>query len=255
LPNWGPVADKGGRTVAMTNFYTDTDSRTALKQQMSSLFCAATDARASTDPKPAIMSTVLHEASHNLGPSHDYTVNGKNDREVFGGPLASTLEELKAQTASLYFGDWLVKKKLLTQAEADDAHLRDVAWSFGHISRGMYEGDGRPKNYSQLAAVQMGMLWSAGVLQWKASEAAANGIDMGCFEVDLGKWPAAIDALAGRVLKIKGRGDRKDAEALLHEWVDGNADWTRLRDVITERWLRAPKATFVYSVKEATSSK
>src|SRR6185369_9041282 len=99
LPNWGPVADRGGRTVAMTNLYTDADSRDTLKRQMSSLFCATTDARATTDPRPATMSTVLHEAAHNLGPSHDYMVGGRKDSVVFGGPLASTLEELKAQTS------------------------------------------------------------------------------------------------------------------------------------------------------------
>ena len=40
---------------------------------------------------------MLHEAAHNLGPAHEYKVKGKTDDQVFGGPLASTLEELKAQ--------------------------------------------------------------------------------------------------------------------------------------------------------------
>ena len=31
------------------------------------------------------MSTVLHEASHNLGPSHEYAVGGKKDTVMFGG--------------------------------------------------------------------------------------------------------------------------------------------------------------------------
>ncbi len=249
LPNWGPIAEKGGRTVAMTNLYTDSDSRTVLKRQMSSVFCSATDARATTDPKPAIMSTVLHEAAHNLGPSHDYAVAGKKDREAFGGPLASTLEELKAQSSALYFSEWLVAKNLLQRAEAEEAHVRDVAWAFAHISRGMYEGDGRPKNYSQLASIQMGTLWRAGALVWKANETAANGTDMGCFDLDFQKWKPAVETLAGRVLRIKGRGDRNDAEAIKAEWVDASGEWARLRAVATERWLRAPKATFVYSLR------
>ena len=249
LPNWGRVAEKGGRTVAMTNLYTDADSRQALKRQMSSVFCVATNARATTDPKPATMSTVLHEAAHNLGPSHDYAISGKKDRDIFGGPLASTLEELKAQSSALYFSDWLVKKKLLTQAEAEEAHVRDIAWAFGHISRGMYEADGRPKNYSQLASIQLGSLWKAGALVWRPTENAASGGEQGCFEVDFRKWTPTIEALTTRVLKIKGKGDRKDAEALKAELVDASDEWSKLRDVVSERWLKTPKATFVYSVR------
>jgi hypothetical protein len=87
LPNWGPVANEGrGRTVAMTNFYTDPDSRDAFKGQVESLFCKVSlDAGAYANAY-ATMSTVLHEASHNLGPSAEYAVKGKKDAEVFGGP-------------------------------------------------------------------------------------------------------------------------------------------------------------------------
>ena len=70
LPNWGPVAEKGGRTVAMTNFYTDKDSQAALLEQTASLFCKATMDQVDPDPKHGTMSTVLHEAAHNLGPAH-----------------------------------------------------------------------------------------------------------------------------------------------------------------------------------------
>src|SRR5205085_2901493 len=104
LPNFGPVANEGrGRTVAMTNFYTDADSIASSKTAAESLFCKDTMAKYTTDPQPLLVSTILHEAGHNLGPAHQYKANGKIDREAFGGDLASTLEELKAQTSALYF--------------------------------------------------------------------------------------------------------------------------------------------------------
>lgn len=249
LPNWGGVADKGGRTVAMVNLYTDADSMAASKEQMGALFCAATFALTDSDPKGGLMSTLLHEAAHNLGPSHDYKVGGKADDETFGGPLAATMEELKAQTSAMYFADWLAEKKVITQAEADKAHVRDIAWGFGHISRGMYSADGKPKNYSQLAAITQGFLRKAGALTWKAEEKAANGTDVGCVELDMKKFkPATVD-LEKQVLMAKAKGDKAAAEKLKADFVDAKDDWEKVRTSITDRWLRAPKATFVYSVK------
>lgn len=249
LPNWGKVAEKGGRTVVMTNLYTDVDSQKTLEAQMSALFCSSVMSQANTTPGPAVMSVVLHEAAHNLGPSHEYKVKGKEDDEVFGGPLASTMEELKAQTSALYFSEWLVTKGVITPKQAQDAHVRDVAWGFGHISRGMYTADKKPRNYSQLASIQLGTLNRAGVLVFKPAEKAANGTDVGCYDLDFSKWKPAVDALAKRVLMAKGKGDRKDAEKMVAEFVDAQDDWATQRTVITERWLRAPKATFVYAVK------
>lgn len=249
LPNWGKVAEKGGRTVAMTNLYTDADSQQSLKEQMASLYCADTQGKASTDPKPAVMSTVLHEAAHNLGPSHEYKVAGKEDDQIFGGPLASTMEELKAQTSALFFADWLVEKNLISQDEANQAHIRDVAWAFGHISRGMYDASGKPKNYSQLASIQLGTLYKAGVLTWSKDTLAANGKDKGCFELKLDAWKGVIHGLAGAVLKIKGSGDKAGAEKLVADYVDADDEWKQLRATITERWTRAPKASFVYAVR------
>jgi hypothetical protein len=179
LPNWGKVAEKGGRTVTMTNLYSDPDSRASGRTAMESLYCKATMSLVTETAKPDVMSVVLHEAAHNLGPSHDYKVNGKKADEVFGGPLASTLEELKAQTAALFFPAWLVERKLISQAEAGESRLRDVAWGFGHVSRGMYDADGKPKNYSHLASIQLGTLMKKGVLVWKAQEKAHNGADVG----------------------------------------------------------------------------
>jgi len=250
LPNFGPVANEGrGRTVAMTNFYTDPDSLAATKATAESMFCAATMKDFTLDPEPQLMSTVLHEAAHNLGPAHQYKVDGKTDREVFGGPLASTFEELKAQTAAMFYAEWLVEKKDIERAYADKAHIRDVFWGFGHISRGMYDEDHHPKNYSQLAAIQFGSFLADGAITWNATEKAANGADVGCYTVNLGKLPASVKKLMKVVAGIKGRGDKKGAEKLVADFVDVQGDKKAHLDRIRERVLRAPKPSFVYSVK------
>ena len=249
LPNWGPVAEAGGRTVAMTNLYTDADSQAQLGKQMSSLFCKATNASATTGGKESLISSLLHEAAHNLGPSHEYKVNGKVDNVAFGGPLASTLEELKAQTSSMFLTEWLMGKGVFTQDEVDQIQLRDVAWGFGHISRGMYTAEGTPRNYSQLAAIQLGSFMKDGAIAWKSDEMAANGSDAGCLEIDFRKMPAAIQSLETAVLKIKATADKPAAEKLKAEFVDDRNEFAKIKNIVTERWLRAPKATFVYSLK------
>lgn len=250
LPNFGPVANEGrGRTVAMTNFYTDPDSIEALKGTTESLFCKDTMAKYTTDKEPQLMSTVLHEAAHNLGPAHQYKVNGKDDREVFGGPLASTLEELKAQTSALFFTDWLVERKKISAEEAEKAHVRDMVWAFGHISRGMYDADKHPKNYSQLAAIQLGWLMQNKVVTWKPTEKAANDKDTGCFSIAIDKFPVATKALMTEVAQIKGKGDKARAEKLVKDFVDVTGDKKKVLDVITERVLRAPKPSFVYGIR------
>jgi hypothetical protein len=196
------------------------------------------------------MSTVLHEAAHNLGPAHEYKVKGKTPSEAFGGPLASTFEELKAQNSALYFADWLGHKGLIDKKTASLAHTADVLWALGHIAEGMYGGDGAPKHYSHLAAIQVGAFVEAGAIAYRAGEKAANGKDEGCFELSADKLPAAIASLEKAVLGAMGRGDKAAAVKLREKYVDSSGDWQKLRAVITERWLRQPKASFVYSIEQ-----
>lgn len=250
LPNWGAVANEGrGRTVAMVNVGTDPDSRATVAGQVSSLFCVDTFALFSGDPEPQRMSTVLHEAAHNLGPAHEYAVDGKKDGEVFGGPLAATLEELKAQTAAMYLADWLVARGRLTDTERTRAHVADVAWAFGHISGGMHDAQGKPKPYSQLSSIQVGFLLKTGAIAWRKDESAHNGRDRGCFSIDPAKVTPAVQTLMAQVAGIKARGDKAQAESLRGEFVDAAGPWADLRLTIRERWLRAPRASYVYAIR------
>jgi hypothetical protein len=249
LPNWGPVANEGrGRTVAMTNIGTDPDSVVALAAKAESLLCTATMADWTTDPEPLLLSTVLHEAAHNLGPSHEYKAAGKTAEEAFGGPLASTMEELKAQTAALYLSDWLVGKGVIDEGMARRTHVQDLVWSFGKIAAGMYD-DGYPRSYSQLSAIQVGMLMDAGALAWKAEQQAANGEDTGCFEVSWDHFGPAVEQMSTEVFGAKARNDKAAAEAMVARFVDEkDAPSTQLFEVITERSLRAPSASYVYAI-------
>ena len=249
LPNWGPVAESGGRTVAMTNLFQDADSLKSASDVDASMFCPKSNTYLTKPSEDSLISALLHEVAHNLGPAHDYTVNGKNDRQAFGGPLASTLEELKAETSSMFLANWLVAKKVMTQQQATEINVYQVTWDFGHISRGMYAADGRPQNYSQLAAIQLGWILDHKAATWNPQTTAANGKDVGCIELDVNALPAAIQSLEARVLQIKARADKDSADQLLAEYVDGKNDYAKLKDVIAERWRRNPRASLVYSIR------
>ncbi len=250
LPNFGPVGEGGrGRTVVMVNFYVDADNRAAFNRQAASLLCPATMSAFTEDHEAEVMSTVLHEATHNFGPAQGYAVNGKTSAAAFGGADASMLEELKAQTGAIVYTDWLVAKGAVDAATANRSHIREVLWMFGHISRGMYDPNGKPRPYSQLAAIQAGTFVREGVLNFDAEAKAANGSDVGCFAIDLAKLPQAATKLGHTVFGVKARNDVKGLATLKRELVDTTGAWKASMDVIGERWRREPQATFVYALR------
>ncbi len=246
LPNWGPVANEGrGRTVAMFNLYTDPDSLAARRGQAESVLDAAAMKSYSGDAQPGLLSTILHEATHNLGPAHEYKVDNKDSRAAFGGPVSQVMEELKAQAGALFLIEFLRAKKIISDELAIQSYVDIIVWAFGHISQGMYEVDGKRKTYPQVAAIQNGYLIEKGALIWDPKATAANGKDTGAFKLDLTKMVAACDDLMKDVAGIKARGDKAAAEALIKKYVDGTVV---PHDTIKERYLRYPKANFVYSV-------
>jgi hypothetical protein len=247
LPNWGPVANEGrGRTVAMTNLYTDPDSKAIARAKAEALLDAASLAHYPTHPDADLLGVILHEATHNLGPSHEYAYKGRTDDQAFGGPLATTMEELKAQTGALYYVGFLRRKGIIDDALAKQSYVAAFTWALGHISRGMYTPTGRPKPYSHVSAIHVGFLMDEGAIAFDPKATAANGTDAGAFSLRLDKWERAVEKLMKQVGRIKARNDKRGAQKLIDRYVN---DKGKVRqDLIAERVLRHPKATFVYAL-------
>jgi len=247
LPNWGKVTEEGrGRTVAMSNLYDDPDSLRMRRAKAAALLDQETLAAMSDDPDAILLSTILHEATHNLGPAHEYRFRGKTAAEAFGGGLASMLEELKAQSGALYFLEMLREEALIDAAELRAAYVDAFTWALRHISRGMFTPDGRRKAYSQLAAIQVGHLLDAGAVSFDPDAPTADGESTGAFHIDFDAMPDAVRSLMKAVLEIKARNDVQRAEALARRYVEGGRVPMA---VITQRTTRFPQTTFVYSIR------
>jgi hypothetical protein len=245
LPNWGKIADQSrGRTVAMSNLYTDADSLAMRRAEAATLVEKDSLAVLKDDPTAGLLETILHEATHNLGPSQEYKFAGKTDSQAFGGGIASMLEELKAQTGALYYLDFLAKKGVITPDLQKQSYIDSVVWAFGHIAQGMYEADGQRKPYSQLAAIQVGFLMDEGALEW-VDAPAANGTDKGAFRFHFEKFPAACEHMMAKVAHIKAINDKAGALALTKRYVDSSVV---PQTAIGERVLRFPKNSFVYAI-------
>jgi hypothetical protein len=227
------------------NLFTDPDRLATARANAASLLDAASLARYVDSPEPGLLGIILHEATHNLGPSHDYKAAGKTARESFGGPLASVMEELKAQTGTWFLLELLRGKGIVSDELAAQTYADAVVWALGQVSQGMYEPDGGRKTYPELAAIQLGFLLEKGALTWDPKAPAANGTDVGAFSIKADKLVAASEAMMTVVAGIKARGDKKGAEALIKRYVDGKVV---PHATIVERWNRAPRASFVYAV-------
>ncbi len=249
LPNWGKVAEEGrGRTVVMSNLYTDPDSQAIHRERAAALFSEETMKSYCEDQRLSLLDIILHEAAHNYGPHSDYKIEGQRPGAIFGGATATILEELKAQTGALYYLDFLRQKGVLSAAQRNQVYNHAIVWCFGHISRGMFDPKGRPKPYSQVAAIHIAEFMRAGAMTWAADRPAANKKDPGRFSIHYDKMPAAIEKLMQKTGRIKAQGDKKAAEALLEDLIKGPGFEPVHQKEIKERILRQPKASFVYSV-------
>jgi len=245
LPNWGKVETQGrGRTVAMTNIGTDPDGRAVSRKRVESLFDAASAAAWSDGDEPGLIGTILHEATHNLGPTYTYVFRGKKGDAVFGGSLAAMLEELKAETGAMYYLDWMGKKGVVSPELGRQAYAAWLAWCLRHIAVGVHSGtDDQP--YAQLAAIQVGFLLDEGALAFDPAVAAADGADKGAFSIRFEKLAPAFEKLMKVVATIKAKTDKAGADALVSKYVDGPVVPQKL---IAERELRFPQTSYVYGV-------
>jgi hypothetical protein len=244
LPNWGKVAQEGRRrTMVMSNIGADPESRRIARQKAAALLAPEAMAFYTDDRQPGSLGVILHEAAHNLGPHTDFLVRGQGPAEIFGGRLDGVLEELKAQTAALWYVELLKGKGLITDEFARQVYAHEIVWAFGHISQGMFSDGDNPKPYSQLAAVQIGTFLRDGAM------AFAKTGERELFSVDFDKLPASVERLMRAVGRIKAEGDAAAGRALIDDFVKGEGSRLVRMDEVQSRLRRFPRSSYSYTVR------
>lgn len=208
-------------------------------------------------------SVVYHEIFHNIGP------RGKKKRPgsemtygdtlvtADGTPWGLPVEELKAQTGSMYmatiFYEGAVKKH--EAGELDDAafeeevkryreHITyDIAWALRMILRASRSGPefASRSPYSRLAAVQVGFLAEQGALKYNKETKQ--------WSIDFEKMPGAIIALTKKMGQLYVNADADQVEKFFLYYMKGDGEKLLHRDRLLEVAGAMPSVLFDYRIK------
>ncbi len=163
-----------------------------------------------------LLSTIMHEISHGLGPAYARTAAGKVDVREAIGPAYSGLEEAKADVVGMFGLKWLVDHGALPKARLDEYYASYVAGNLRTLRFGTGEAHG------QAEMMEFNYLCQRGAVKYHAS---------GKYSVDFALMPGAIADLAKELLEIEATGDRQRAE-----------DWFKRYDVMTPELTIALKS-------------
>jgi hypothetical protein len=141
---------------------------------------------------------VMHELSHGIGPAFARTPKGRVDITEAIGPLASALEESKADVVGMFALGWLMDHGALPRSRANEYYASYVAGIFRSVRFGVAEAHGRGE------MMEFNYLTERGAITRDAST--------GRYAVDFAKMPGAIASLAKELLEIEATGDRSRGE-------------------------------------------
>ena len=250
LPNWGPVAEEGrGRTVSMTNFYADPEALAYKTKKAELLFDPKTMKYYDPSSEVSLLNTILHEATHNLGPHSDYKVKGKVPKELFGGRLASIMEELKADTGGAWFLDYIYKKGLIDKNRLYNQYAAFVYDCFNHLAQGLFTASGNPRVYSQISAIELGTFLEDGAVKKVTYKDPSTGKSDWRFSIDFPKMHKSIEGIIQKTLQIKALGNERSAKMLVDYFVTGKGFKRMPVAEIGVRYRSYPKENYYYSIK------
>ena len=144
-----------------------------------------------------LLTTILHEICHGLGPAFARTASGKADIRETIGPMFSGLEEAKADVVGMYALKWLVDHDVLPKNRLEGYYASYVADLFRSVRFGVGEA------HAQAAMMEFNYL---------TEKAALKRHPSGRYAIDYLRMPGALSDLAKELLQIEATGDRARTE-------------------------------------------
>src|SRR5229473_3143232 len=153
-----------------------------------------------------LLSTIMHEIAHGLGPAFAHGISGRVLIREAIGPAYAGLEEAKADVVGMFGLKWLVDHGVLPREKQEEYYASYVAGIFRTIRFGAGEAHG------QAEMMEFNYLSERGAIKRRSS---------GQYAIDYGIMPAVLADLAKELLDIEATGDRTRAE-----------NWFRKYDVV-----------------------
>jgi hypothetical protein len=144
-----------------------------------------------------LLTTIMHEICHGLGPAFARTAAGKVDIREAIGPGFSGLEEAKADVTGMFALKWLVDHDALPKEKLEEYYASYVGGVFRTVRFGTAEAHG------QAEMMEFNYLSERGAIQRNAN---------GRYAIDYEKMPGTVADLAKELLEIEATGDRSRAE-------------------------------------------
>jgi hypothetical protein len=144
-----------------------------------------------------LLTTIMHEICHGLGPAFARTSAGKvSIREAIGHQFSS-LEEAKADATGMFALQWMVDHGALPKQKLEEYYVSYVGDLFRSARFGTAEAHGEAE------MMEFNYLSERGAIRRNAD---------GRYAIDYEKIPGAIAGLAKELLEIEATGDRQRAE-------------------------------------------
>jgi hypothetical protein len=197
LPNDPRIHEqKGSKKLFFKNFM---DARVNYVIIPLSRFMMVPEQTAKVSGEGYLLSTIMHEICHALGPDFTHSAAGEkvSIREAIG-PIYGGLEEAKADVVGMFALKWLVGHGVLPKAKLNEYYASYIAGNFRTLRFGAAEAHGQAEMMEFNYYVEHG---------------AVRRLDSGKYVVDYDKMPAQIESLAKELLEMEGTGDRARTEA------------------------------------------
>jgi hypothetical protein len=201
LPNDARIhEEKGTKKIFFKNFM-DARVNYVILPLAKKLMRPEQAAKASGDGYMA--STLMHEISHELGPTYAHVGGKQVDIREAIGPAYAGLEEAKADVVGMFGLKWLVDRGALPKDRLQEFYASYVAGIFRTLRYGTTEAHGRAE-----------MMEFSYLLE---NHALARGAG-GRYEVAYALMPGTLARLAQQLLEMEATGDRPRTEAWFNKY-------------------------------------